>query len=173
MATDYHYLKALPEDDGIISITTERIPRWKESELSGDEWRYSYVATLTMKYWEKGGVEILKRNSWNFQDMAAAVSEALRVVVSRHGKQNTFPYSVQSLSEIRVCFQPGCAEAPTRFYRIKQEWTDHPHQGHRLFRGRHDSEQPSVVRAFCEQHHHRGDGDLEDNDDNYEELLAE
>ena len=68
--TEYLHLKPLPEDDGIISVKMERIPRWKESELSGDEWRYTLSTVVECKDWENGGSKQVRICGLNFADMS-------------------------------------------------------------------------------------------------------
>lgn len=38
------------DDEWFDNVTVQCVERWKESELSGDEWRFSYVVT----FWRKG-----------------------------------------------------------------------------------------------------------------------
>lgn len=164
--SEHLYLKPLPEDDGIIEMTMERIPRWKESELSGDEWRYTMVSTIRSKNWENG--EILEDyiHGKDFAQMALKVANRLDEMLS-YGNQQLVPYVVKAPDEIKVCFQPGCGKQPVNVYAIKQNYSWFPYQGHK-------TDEPyggSSVRAFCKQHSHRGDCDLEDSDDNYE-LIA-
>ena len=168
-----YHLKPLPEDDGIISVTISRVPRWKESELSGDEWRYTNQATIAVKDWTHGGLDTAVTYGRDFADLALKTAAALNELVS-YGNQKAAPYSVKELSELRVCFQPGCVNTPTHIYRIIQEWTWHPNQGFRMERAsRRGGEEPTVVRAFCPEHSHRGDCDLEDADRNYELLTMD
>jgi len=164
--SDHLYLKPLPEDDGVIDMTMERIPRWKESELSGDEWRYTMVATIMMKDWEDGGSISEFIHGKDFAQMALRVAQRLDELMS-YGNQLTVPYAVDKPSDIRVCFQPACIRSPVNVFSIRQHYTGFPYQGHKM----DDNYGGPSVRAFCKQHSHRGDCDLEDNDDNYE-LIA-
>ena len=160
--TEYLHPKPLPEDDGVVSVEIKRIPRWKESELSGDEWRYTLSAIITSKDWDKGGTTTERISGNDFAQMTLRVANRLDELLS-HGNQRNIPYTIKAPSDLRICFQPGCARAPVNVYRIKQNWTHFPHQGIKM-------EGPgggSFVRAFCKQHSHRGECDLEDNDDNY------
>lgn len=45
----YHFIPH-PDAERFDAVTVETVERWKESELSGDEWRFSYVAT----FWSHG-----------------------------------------------------------------------------------------------------------------------
>jgi len=161
-----YYLKPLPEDDGILSMEYEMLPRWKESELSGDEWRYTRILTVVRRNPNK---TFLNHNTNNrtvreYRDLD---------IVSILGKfiaENHRPYFglVEKFGDITLCFQPRCMNEPTVLYRIKQEWTTHSERGHKMVR-----DYGIPVRAFCGDHRHRGDCDLEDADDNYELLAAD
>jgi len=158
------YPKAHYEDDGIIEITMERTPRWKESELSGDEWRFSLRGVIVLKDWKHGGIRqvAVAGGRWSLIEVADLVAAWL------HQNRDDLmpPFSITDPSELRCCFQPGCADWPEVLYGIKQEWTWFPHQGRRM---ESESGGPSV-RAFCGKHRHRGDCDLEDADKNYYEI---
>lgn len=161
--SDYYYPKMHEADDGIIEINVIRVPRWKESELSGDEWRFSLRGVINFKNWTEGGT------SQKVIGPAADLPEiALKVAAwcVENRRLLSPPFTVQSLAEMVVCFQPGCDARPENVYRIKQEWTWHPHQGYHMGPRAHP-----VIRAFCGRHSHRGDCGLEDSDANYE-LLA-
>lgn len=158
------HLKPLPEDDGVISVVMKRIPRWKESELSGDEWRYTLSTMVEFKDWFNGGSNKVKIFGLNFVDMSLKLASLLNEELS-HGNQKSVPYMVKEPNEILVCFQPGCIEPPANVYIIKQQWTYHPYQGQKM------DHYGKWVRAFCERHSNRGDCDLEDSNNNYE-LLA-
>lgn len=159
---DYYYPKAHAEDDGIIEINIIRVPRWKESELSGDEWRFSLQGVISYKDWKEGGTAQERVVGNDLPDIALRVA----AWCSENRHLLLPPFTVKDLAELVVCFQPGCDRRPENVYQIKQEWTDQPHQGYRMG----PRSQP-VVRAFCGRHSHRGDCDLEDQDSNYE-LLA-
>lgn len=161
-----YYPKAHPEDDGIIGVTIARIPRWKESELSGDEWRFTLLGVITYKDWRNGGTADEKITCLSWTETQGDVALQVAAWCQDNQKLLSPPHAVKDLADIKVCFQPGCGLLPVNVYGITQEWTDHPHQGHRMEKRRHP-----VVRAFCARHSHRGDCDLEDQDDNYE-LLA-
>lgn len=161
--SDYYYPKAHYEDDGIIGINIVRVPRWKESELSGDEWRFTLAGAINYKDWKGGGMAQALISGGDMPEIALRVA----AWCSENKRLLSPPYTVDDLAKLVVCFQPGCIYPPENVYQIKQEWTWFPYQGYQMDR----RNKHPVVRAFCARHSHRGDCDLEDQDDNYE-LLA-
>ena len=95
-----YYLKPLPEDDGVISVTLERIPRWKESELSGDEWRYTMITVVQVKDWENGGITEQRIGGENFAEMSLRAAGLLAEIIS-YGDQRSVPYMVGDLADIK------------------------------------------------------------------------
>lgn len=147
---EYWYHVDHPDDERYDTITIETIPRWKESELSGDEYRFSYL----IKGIRKGEVIVKKsfsRMEWALQSLPYVL------FISSQDK-----FDAEALARTReLCDQPTCAEKPTVFYkRLKPydkfggELVDHP--------GRLE------YRQFCDKHKHRGDCGLDDSDNNYE-----
>jgi hypothetical protein len=125
------------------------------------------AVVVEFKDWEKGGSDIQTIGGVDFAELSLRLADFLMRNQS-YGNQQAVPYRVDEPGDIKVCFQPGCIQRPENVFAIKQEWTWHPNQGHKMDRGEHAR---PVVRAFCEGHSDRGDCDLEDNDDNYE-LIA-
>lgn len=130
-----------------VRMTT--VPRYKTSELSGDEWRTSVRVQLLFKE-----VVIVEKS---FSAMAAAV-----MYLGPLMDELPIPDKVLDL-EKGYCDQPGCANAAVSKYRLKKLYSAH---GEEL--AERDKPWPYEYRQFCRKHLRRGDGALEDADDNYE-----
>lgn len=132
------------EDIGFDAVVVQMIPRWKESELSGDEYRWTHYAKALRKgrvIAAAGGV-----------DLFACVVNLLPQLQTARG------WGYLSVDE---CAQPGCADPPDVLLRLKRQWSKD---------GTKSSEFDNKVRAFCRQHLRRGDCGMDDNDDNYERV---
>lgn len=145
-----------PDDERFDAIEIKVVERWKESELSGDEWRFSYVA----KVMRKGETIITigtSRLDWLLQSLQWKILTA--------GEQNQFDTAAWERTKDK-CDQPGCANEPVVFYSRLKRYTD-----------RGDELAPSSYydgfeyRQFCEKHRTRGDCGLDDADHNYDEIL--
>lgn len=135
-----------PDAQAFDAVTIETVPRWKESEMSGDEWRISAL----VRFWRKG-VVIYERGYRNIE-MACFLVGAAHVDACDDGKG-------YFAGERDACDQEGCACTATVTYRLKAEYD----------RGGHKSEPLGpTYRLFCNRHKDRGDCGLEDADDNYE-----
>lgn len=139
-----YYTDAHEDDCGFDQVIVESEPRWKESELSGDEWRWNHIA----KVFRKGRVLAFEGGSDQFE----ATVRLLPTLQTIRG------WRFLSVDE---CAQPGCAKEPDVMLRIIRQWTKD---------GTKSSVRDNYVRAFCRDHLHRGDAGLNDNDDNYEKL---
>lgn len=125
--------------------------RWKESEMSGDEWRFSYVA----EFKRKGVVHKTLSNhrlEWLLPQVAAHSSFAPA------GDDDDAPKATNEL-----CFQPGCVELATIQYRKVKDWCNRCGKGHEVTYSEHH-------RRFCNKHRRRGDCGLDDADANYVEV---
>ena len=148
------------DDTWVDHVELNTVERWKESELSGDEWRFSYETV----FYRKGIV--VGRRSFGWPATAAAwigYVASLGWGCSEHGAVSDEVQSALAL----LCDQPGCAmpgtERRTLIHRYdKSSGTKLP-------------ETPWTVhyRLFCLQHRHRGDCGFEDADCNYEETARE
>lgn len=137
-----YYYKAHAADEGFDRIEVRQYPRWKESELSGDEYRWSYLAEA----FRKGDV-IAKGTHLSLFDALIALLPNLR--------------RLKGLGGLDECAQPECENEPDVLLRLKAQFDRS---------GSYRSDRDNVVRAFCRQHLHRGDCSMEDNDENYERL---
>ena len=128
-----------------IRITT--VPRWKESELSGDEWRISASVQLLRKG------QVVKERGYGDVESAAKFLSWFMVETVEDGGGNFG-------GDGDLCDQEGCAESATVFYQKKKEWC-------RSCATSKEITYRKYFRKFCERHKHRGDCGLDDADDNY------
>ena len=141
-----------PEDERFDEIHIQCVERWKESELSGDEWRFSYVATIKRKDEEIGHVGASTLD-WLLKGLQWRMMTA--------GEDDKFDHDAWNRTKDK-CDQPGCSNLATIFYKRLKRYTK---QGEALF--------PSLYydgkeyRQFCNRHKVRGDCALDDADHNY------
>ena len=130
------------------------VPRWKESELSGSEWRISARIQLLKK-----GIVLYEEG---FRDVETAGNLLAWVMVN--AAENKIEWPEKRLANF--CDQEGCAVDAVYFFRIKKHFC--------VGGGNCGQEQKhydgNFYVQFCERHKHRGDCGLEDADDNYEEI---
>lgn len=137
-----------PDAQGIDKIIIETIPRYKSSEMSGDEWRIS----SSTKFFRKGKL-IKEIGASDVQNAAYLVGA--RLIELFDNAEGYFA------GERNICDQEGCEEIATIRLNKKFNWCK---QGHK-------SDIPSnAYRLFCVKHRHRGDCGLDDADENYEEV---
>jgi len=142
-------LRYMPHKDGerFDRIEVNVVERWKESELSGDEWRFSYVVTFYLH-----GQKLGTLNGRSVEDcllQAAAQFKTVKV----DGELRKF-------IEETFCAQPGCTNP---WIVLKHPVRNYDKQGKEY----QDDFGESDVRGFCQKHIHRGDCGREDNDANY------
>ena len=129
--------------------------RWKDSELSGCEYRISAVA----QFFKKG--HLLHESSWRDIETAWQHAWSDFILKCEFGK---FDFKDWQKTQ---CFQEGCSEKATWEAWIKQEYcVGRGNCGNKL-----DRSHPIFSRShrlFCEKHKLRGDCGLEDADSNYE-----
>lgn len=145
------------EDDRFIdAVTIDTSPRWKESELSGDEWRFS----AHVRFWRKG-VEVAFKS---FRDIPTAAAWLAFGAMTVMEDLPLDQYRLVESATERLCANPGCSNAGTITYRILKDWC--------VGGGNCGQEKPTYGREefirFCERHKHRGDCGLKDADVNYE-----
>lgn len=137
------------DDEGVDFVEVRIQPRYKTSELSGDEWRVSAV----VRFGYKGHV-VYERSFGKVEWAVAALPYLLMTWHEGRGRASTEPKG-------HPCDQFGCWETATVFYRMKATYDALGHkeaipEGHEYQRG------------FCSRHSTRGDCGLDDADDNYE-----
>lgn len=147
------------DDEFIDEVTLKVEPRFKTSDLSGDEWRVSTRVSLSRK-----GQVLKERTYHRIEDAAAHLPWLLKTWVEELPEEELHSFHEQLDRDEELCHQPGCSERATHVYRLLGSLTS--------ARGEHlhpqEAERVRFLRAFCDTHKVRGDSDLEDNDDNYE-----
>lgn len=143
-----------PDSQFVDEIRIVTVPRWKESELSGDEWRIS----ARIDFYRKG-VVVGQKGARDIEHAARFVDWFLV-----NGRETGEIDTPNTLGD--CCDQEGCCKPWTTRLRLKKRY------------GRDGKEiAPSkfmegVVeyRAFCDEHKRRGDCGLDDADTNYETI---
>lgn len=125
-----------------VRITT--VPRFKESELSGNEWRIS----AKVEFLRNGVV----KHEWHCGNVEYAV-QLLNARWIEAGDEAKGYFA----SEGSFCDQEGCANPATIFMEKK----------FRYCRDGHKEDAKNQIRQFCERHSDRGDCGLDDADGNY------
>jgi len=144
-----------PDDTRFDEIHIRTVERWKESELSGDEWRFSYVAEIK----RKGETVItLSASRWDW------LLSGLQWRILTAGENNNFDQDAWKRTKNK-CDQPGCANDPVVFLKLIKRWDK---EGNLLASDSYYD--GKVYRQFCKKHTHRGDCALDDADHNYEEI---
>lgn len=142
--------KRHPDFEVFDKVTLEVVERWKDSELSGDEWRFS----ILIKFYFKGEVVY---EGGGYGDMRSA----LMMLGSEYLKASCpVPTKLLKIEEV-ACSQPGCKFPAVARFRLKRETSE-----------RGEIIDPSDLgdgkyRQFCAKHKHRGDCSREDADANY------
>jgi hypothetical protein len=148
--TEFH--KRLTDFHAFDRITFHIVPRYKESGLSGDEWRQH----VEVEFHFKGEVV----HSERFRDMETALMMTPAAWINA---QEPMPGRVIALEQER-CDQPSCTATATVRYRLKEEFS---RSGEKL-----DASDIHFrkYRQFCDRHKTRGDCGREDSDLNYERV---
>ena len=146
------------DHEAFDEITFKVVPRWKESELSGDQWRTSVAVVL-----KSNGLEVAAR-AYRDMDTALALAPAFIVDVRESGRYEE-ALRVMHARDEHTCDQPGCAKPWTVKLKLKRrtsargEWLDPS-----------ESAYYDHFRQFCGEHRERGDCSREDCDENYEAI---
>ena len=145
------------EDEYWDEIRMVTVPRWKESELSGDEWRFS----VKVEFLRKG--HVVYTTGFSTLEYAMKALATLPDKMMMGGDGESLKHLPDALDR-SYCFNPGCKNKATVEYRLKKEYCQvAPHDG---------GHEPyfDTRRRFCETHKHRGDCAFEDSDANYEQV---
>ena len=140
-----------PDAQAFDEIRIVTVPRFKESEMSGSEWRIS----ASIQFYRKGKLII--------ESGCSDVQHAAYLVGARHMEavDNGNGYFA---GEGDICDQEGCAEKATITYKIKKEFSrDNPYEWNKTIEN-------LTIRKFCDRHKHRGDQSCDDCDANYEQI---
>lgn len=143
------FFKALPDDEGVDRVELVVVDRYKQSGLSGDEWRTAVVIRMFRK-----GDLVSERAMSGMRDAAAALPW---LMLTAHEQS---PMPLWGLDEMR-CNQYGCAEEAVEVVELVNEFS---RQGEGPLP---DNGLPRPRRAFCVKHRQRGDCSREDCDTNY------
>lgn len=154
-STWVHY-KRHHDDEFFDRIEFEIVPRYKMSDLSGDEWRVSAVARYISK-----GVVVIERSYSTLQYAITHAPWMMRTAFEDDGyDREKFEKLLDDLHAGKLCLQPGCSAPATKVYRLLAEYS---REGFK-YDGYEDRQ---ILRAFCDDHAERGDCGLEDADTNY------
>ncbi len=135
-----------PDAQAFDEIRIVTIPRYKQSGLSGDEWRIHAEA----QFYRKGKL-IFSKGCRNVQT-ACGLLFAWHVEAQDDGK-------AYFAGDGLTCDQEGCHEPATVRYRLVRAFCQAGHEN--------DPSDVSALRHFCDQHKTRGDCGLDDADQNY------
>ncbi len=152
---DRIFKKPHPDDRATDTILFETIPRYKASDLSGDEWRIS----IQIRFFKKGHLLLTK----TYTSMKFAVADFPRLMAHLCQEEGFTPLP-KELSD-SLCDQPGCPEQAVSTYEIKEEYA-------RNGEGPLPKSDLTKIRKFCHKHLQRGDCGLEDSDTNYEVIVG-
>lgn len=148
------YRRAIkPDAQAFDEVRFITVPRYKTSDMSGDEWRIS----ITMQFYRKG-------NLVHEEAASGKMESAMSFAGFKYARACDDGHAFYA-GEGDYCDQEGCANKATVTYRLKKEWCS---------RCGSDKEaigilgQEGTIRRFCEEHKRRGDCGLEDADINYE-----
>lgn len=134
-----------PDAQGFDEVRIETVPRYKQSGLSGDEWRIS----ARIRFFRKG--QLIFEKTYRNVETACVFAAADYLSGQDDGKAYFAGDGIH-------CDQEGCCELATVRYRLKKHFC----------REGHESEPHGpTYRNFCEGHKVRGDCGLEDADRNY------
>jgi hypothetical protein len=137
-----------PDGQRYDKVDIYTVPRWKESELSGDEYRISAAADL----YYKGN----KIKTMSFRDVDTAIRYLDGALV--YWEENGESYD--RVDDSYLCDQESCTNIADVKCKRLNGYTSHGN--------------PEILydwnlyRVFCNQHKTRGDCALDDSDHNYE-----
>lgn len=139
-----------PDGQRYDEVKIYTVPRYKESGLSGDEWRISANAEL----WYKGNLV----KTMHFGDVETAIRylDGALVYWRENGEYTPPP------DDSFLCDQESCQNIADVKYKRLKGYTD-----------RGDPETLydfNLYRVFCNHHKTRGDCALDDGDHNYEQV---
>lgn len=139
-----------PDHQRYDKVDIYTVPRWKESELSGDEYRISATADL----YYKGN--LIKRMTFSDVDTAIRYLDGALVYWRENGED--YP----NIDDSYLCDQESCANIADVKYKRLEGFTD---------RGKPEKLYDfNLYRVFCNKHKTRGDCSRDDGDHNYEQV---
>jgi len=136
-------------DEIVDEIRVVTVPRYKTSNLSGDEWRVS------------ARIEFRRKGHLLYAQDLSTIEAAVRHLP--HELDKFLETQIDAMTRTEdLCAQPGCDQPYVSEYRLNQEWCSRcgePKPAHSDQRIR-----------FCQRHLRRGDCGLRDADSNYQVL---
>lgn len=140
-----------PDAQAFDEVRIITVPRYKQSGLSGDEWRISAEVQL----WRKG--KLLRSSTYH------NVEQACGFLFAEYQRATDDGLAFFAGDGV-TCDQEGCSQPATVHYRVLKNVCAGP--------GRCGQARPDYGsvnhRHFCERHKTRGDAGLDDCDTNYE-----
>jgi hypothetical protein len=143
------------DDETFDEITIRVVPRFKTSDLSGDEWRVGARIELKRK-----GVVLWHRFVTRLDTAVRGLPWFVAIAGESANGADEEQWNLAAWMAINkvACMQPGCAEKAVNEYRLKKI---------KLGRSGDTKEASYDYRVrYCARHSHRGDSDLQDNDAN-------
>jgi hypothetical protein len=134
-----------PDAQAFDEVRIRTVPRWKNSEMSGSEWRIS----AKVEFLRKGVV----KHEQSFGNVETACGFAYAEYMRAHDDGKGY-----FAGEGEFCDQEGCAEVAQHTRWLKKEFCRSGHEQNPL---------GPTYRIFCQKHKQRGDCGLEDADRNY------
>lgn len=147
------WFRLVDDDEWIDDVHLRIVPRFKESELSGDEWRVSAAVDFSRKG------RVVKTETYG--DLRSALAN-----IAHYASSNMYPGSLNIMGNITTtlvedfCMQPGCAEPWTVEYNMTTQGCSHCGEVQ-------DVKFTEQHRRFCDRHRRRGDSSLDDSERNY------
>lgn len=139
--------KLHPDDEWFDEVKVMTVPRYKTSDLSGDEWRIG----IHVQFFKKG-VLVAEMSKTNM--MAALLQSVMYLRECAEFREHVPEEDV-------YCDQPGCKEKAVSTYMLKEEFS-------RYGEGPLPPNSTYIwYRRFCTKHLERGDCGREDADRNY------
>lgn len=139
-----------PDAQGFDEVRIVTIPRYKESELSGDEWRIH----AEVQFYRKG--KLIHSCGHGTIEHACGFAYADYILAIDNGNGYFAGDGIH-------CDQEGCSESATVRYKKKFNYDRS---------GNKSEPHKSVYRHFCPRHEVRGDCGLDDADANYEKVSS-
>jgi hypothetical protein len=150
------------DDERFDNVTIKMVERYKSSYMSGDEWRFSVIATI----WWKGhaigsrGFGSIEHAIRNLDHWLHYMGEHL---MFEHGKEPKHEWLIHWPDDklrAEYCFQPNCPEKAVNTFKLKKLYTRDGTTEKEMTR--------TNVVCYCAKHSHRGDSHMTDNDKNLE-----
>jgi len=138
-----------PDEAIFDTIIFQTVPRFKTSDLSGDEWRIR----IKVGFFYKGHLVFEK----GYTQYKYAVAE-LPYLFLNMGQEKDFKH-IPTEEREKLCDQPGCSDEAVSTYKLKEIYT-------KFGDGPLESTW-NETRAFCHRHLQRGDCGRDDADHNY------